>query len=261
MGATIRRLDVFCQAGSVEKKTVDLLADPEIQRHTRRILELQKAERQTREELGGIIAAIGAELLAVKEALDRLADKTAWLRWLKAHVHYSADTAQNYMRVARFSEKNRSASVFFSLDPSLLYRIAALPDEMAAGLTPDTPLTDPRTGRQAALKDLSTRALDRALDALEGRTAAAAAKPAAAPAGDTAFAGATREEFAADALRAMDTLSDRLAGIRGRKGRLTGDSKQRVLAAIEQLRRIVLKWPAWATPAAGRRRRKSAAAR
>jgi hypothetical protein len=31
---------------------------------------------------------------------------------------------------------------------------------------------------------------------------------------------------------------------------LTGDSKQRVLAAIEGLRRMVLKWPAWATPAA-----------
>jgi hypothetical protein len=95
--------------------------------------------------LGSIIAAIGAELIAVKEALDKLSDKTAWLRWLKDHVHYSVDTAQNYMRVARFAEKNRSASVFFGLDPTV--------------------------------------------------------------------------------------------------------SKQRVLAAIEGLRRLVLKWPAWATPA------------
>jgi hypothetical protein len=35
----------------------------------------------------------------------------------------------------------------------------------------------------------------------------------------------------------------------------TGDSKQRVLTAIERLRRIVLKWPAWAYPAT---RKKSA---
>ena len=61
--------------------------------------------------------------------------------------------------------------------------------------------------------------------------------------------GKTREEFAADTLRIMGRLSGQLTEIRGRKGSLTGDSKQRVLTAIESLRRIVLKWPAWATPA------------
>ena len=113
-------------------KVTDVLTDPEIQRHTERILALQKEERQTREKLGRIIAAIGAELIAAKEALDKTTDKTAWQRWLKQHVHYSADTAQNYMRVARFTEKNRSASVFFGLDPTVLYRLAALPDEIAS---------------------------------------------------------------------------------------------------------------------------------
>ena len=237
------------------RKAVNVMADPEVQRHTQRILELRKEEQQTREKLGRIIAAIGAELIAVKEALDKLPDRTVWLRWLKAHVHYSADTAQNYMRVARFSEKNRNASVFLDMEPSSLYRIAALPDEIAAMLTPDTLLTDPRTGRQAPLKELSARALDRALDALEGKSVTAPSKPSAAS-GDAAFPGKTREEFASDALRAMDQFSDRLAEIRGRKGQLTGGSKQRVLAAIEQLRRIVLKWPAWATPVANKRPRK-----
>ena len=46
----------------------------------------------------------------------------------------------------------------------------------------------------------------------------------------------------------MELLVGRLPDIRGRKGRLTGGSKQRVLAAIERLRSTVLKWPAWATP-------------
>jgi hypothetical protein len=46
----------------------------------------------------------------------------------------------------------------------------------------------------------------------------------------------------------MGRMSEQMTDIRGRKGSLTGDSKQRVLAAIENLRRIVLKWPAWATP-------------
>ena len=105
---------------------------------TLRILELQKEERQAQEEMGRIVAGIGAELIAAKEALDKTPDRTAWQRWPKGHVHYSADTAQNYMRVARFVGKNRSASVFLGLDPTALYRLAALPDEKAATLTPDT---------------------------------------------------------------------------------------------------------------------------
>ena len=161
-------------------------------------------------------------------------------------MHDSADTAQRYMRVARFSQKNRNVAVFFDLDPSVLYRVSALSDELAATLTPDTPLTDPRTGRQVPLKDMSTRSLDRALDALEGKTPTEKPKP---PSGDVTLTGKTREEFAADALLMMGRLSDQMTDIRGRKGSLAGDSKQRVLAAIESLRRIVLKWPAWATPA------------
>jgi Protein of unknown function (DUF3102) len=232
-----------------KSKSVDLLADPEIRRRTERILALQREEEQTRKRLGEIIAAIGAELIAVKAALDRLSGKTAWLRWLKQHVHYSADTAQNYMRVARFAEKNRNVSVFFDSDPSVLYRLAALPDASAAKLAPDTLLTDPKTGRQKTLKDMSYRELDRALDALEGRSASEKPKRSSGEVGEVTLSGATREEFAADALRIMGRLSEQMTDIKGRKGSLTGDSKQRVLAAIESLRRIVLKWPAWAVPA------------
>jgi hypothetical protein len=231
--------------------STNVLADPEIQRHTQRILALQDEERQTREQLGRIVAEIGAELIATKEALDKTPDKTAWRRWLKEHVHYSADTAQNYMRVARFAEKNRSASVFLGLDPTVLYRLAALSDETAATLSPDTLLTDPRTGRQTALSQMSARGLDRALDALEGKTAPNKPKPASV---DVMLSGETREAVAADAQRIMGRLSDQLAEIRQRKGTLTGDSKQRVLDAIERLRGIVLKWPAWATPATRKKR-------
>jgi len=150
------------------------------------------------------------------------------------------------MGVARFAEKFRNVAEFFELDPSVLYRIAALPDEIAATLTPDTLLTDPRTGGQVALKDMSARQLDRALDALEGRPAPERPER---PSADLALTGETREAFAADAHRIMGLLSDQLAEIRKRKGSLTGVSKQRVLEAIERLRGIVLKWPAWATPA------------
>jgi len=233
--------------------STNVLADPEIQRHTRRILALQKEERQTREQLGRIVAEIGAELIAVKEALDKTPVKTAWQRWLKDHVHYSIKTAQNYMSVARFVGKNESAFVFLDLDPTLLYRVAALPDDIAATLTPDTSLTDPRTGRQVPLKDLSARSLDRALDALEGKTVPAKPEPASA---GLVLAGETREEVAADAQRIMGLLSDQLAEIRKRKGSLTGKSKQGVLEAIERLRGIVLKWPAWATPVAAKKSRR-----
>ena len=153
-----------------KSKSTDLLGDPEIQRHTERILALQKEERQTRKEMGRIAAEIGAELIAAKEAIDKTPDKTAWLRWLKDHVHYSVATAENYMRVGRFAKKFVSAYEFFELDPTVLYRVAALPDALAATLTPDTPLTDPRTGKATPLREMSTRSLDRALDALEGKT-------------------------------------------------------------------------------------------
>ena len=93
--------------------SMNVLADPEIQRHTQRILALQKEERQTRERLGRIVAEIGAELIAAKAALDKTTDKTAWLRWLKDRVHYSVATAENYMRVARFAKKNRKRLRFF----------------------------------------------------------------------------------------------------------------------------------------------------
>lgn len=71
-------------------KVTDVLIDPAIRSHTDRILALQAEERQTRKRLGEIIDAIGAELIAAKEALDKTPDKTAWQRWLKGHVHYSA---------------------------------------------------------------------------------------------------------------------------------------------------------------------------
>jgi hypothetical protein len=127
-----------------------------------------------------------------------------------------------------------------------------LPDEIAATLRPDTLLTDPQTGRQTPLKEMSARELDRALDALEGRGSPDKPRPSSV---DVKLTGVTREEFAASTLRIMGKLSDQLDDIRGRKGSLTGDSKQRVLTAIESLRRIVLKWPAWAMPTA---RKKSA---
>jgi len=223
---------------------------PVARARTRRILALQGEERQARQKLGQVSAAIGAELIAVKEALDKTPDKTAWLRWLKSHVHYTDRTARNYMDVARLAKNRKTFSDFSDLEPSVLYRIAALPDAIAATLTPDTLLTDPKTGKQRPLKDMSARELDRALDALAGRPAPAKPKPAP---GNVVLSGATREEFAADTLRIMGVLSEQITGIRGRKGALTGGSKQRVLAAIESLRRIVLKWPAWATPSARKR--------
>ncbi len=131
------------------------------------------------------------------------------------------------------------------MDPTVLYRLAALPDEMVAPLTPDTLLTDPHTGRQSALKEMSSRELDRALDALEGKGSTARPKALVAK---VTLNGDTREAFAADTVRIMTQLSEQMAEIRGRKGALTGDTKQQVLAAIESLRRVVLKWPAWANP-------------
>jgi hypothetical protein len=64
--------------------------------------------------------------LAVKAALDQLSNKTAWLRWLKTHVHYSAKTAQHYMAVARLCEKTEALPFFLTL-------AATAPKGMARG--------------------------------------------------------------------------------------------------------------------------------
>ena len=56
-------------------------------------------------------------------------DKTAWQRWLRNNVHYSLATAERYMRVARFAKNIVNVDDFFDLDPSVLYRVAALPDD------------------------------------------------------------------------------------------------------------------------------------
>ena len=64
------------------------------------------------------------------------------------------------MSVARFSKKTKALSFFLEVDPTVLYRVAALPDELTATLTPDTPLTGPRTGRKTPLKEANTPSLD-----------------------------------------------------------------------------------------------------
>ena len=54
-----------------KSKATDVLIGPEIQRHTQRILELQKEERQAQEEMGRIVAGIGAELIASRRRSTR----------------------------------------------------------------------------------------------------------------------------------------------------------------------------------------------
>ena len=112
---------------------------------------------------------------------------------------------------------------------------------------PDSALNWLRTGEQIPLKEMSARELDRALDALEGKGKRDPKKPTPLS-GDLVLAGATREEAAADARRLIGLLGNQMADIRKRKGALTGASKQQVLEAVEHLRGIVLKWPAWAKP-------------
>jgi hypothetical protein len=78
--------------------------------------------------------------------------------------------------VARFAKKFTNVCDFFALDPSQLYRLAALPDAIVATLTPDTLLTDPRTGKQRVLESI---------ERLRSIVLKSWATPTAAPAGRT----------------------------------------------------------------------------
>jgi hypothetical protein len=65
------------------------------------------------------IVAIGRHLLAVKELLDR----GQFVRWVEAECVFSLRSAQNYMTVARFM--NRQNATFANLPPATLYMISA----------------------------------------------------------------------------------------------------------------------------------------
>lgn len=265
----------------------DVLDSLLVIRHTKIILGAKKEEERIKEkagrELTRVAVKIGKSLIAVKEFLDTTTDKEAWLRWLRSHIQYSRHTAERYMRLARFAAKKSSAALFTSTKLSSLYHISSRPDEIVGKLAPDTFLTDPKTGKQKPLMEMSERALDRALDALEGRYGILTPKamlqrleaidqkveeistqsqklPAtkwenfkreiAEKLGlgstDGKITAKTKEEFAEQFNRKLQALTQEARRIDRFDGRLGSSSKEKNLSDHEVLRVVLLKWPAWA---------------
>ncbi len=228
----------------------DVLTHPEIVRRTQKILALEKKSKTLVKQLGNLYADIGDELIAVKKRLDDSGSKTAWLRWLKDHVHYTDRTARNYTDLARFRQKNRKTfSDFLHLPVSCLYHIAALPDEPRRKIRPDTELPVPGTNGSKPVEDMSARELDRALDHLEGRNGNG--EKFIDTGSGVRASGATKESFASSAREFLDRISRELARERilPLDGKLKAASKQAALRSADQVRRAILGWPVWAVPA------------
>ncbi len=225
------------------KTARDVLDTPEVQRRTRRVLALKEKERGAQARLADIVADIGDELAATKAALDRTADKTAWLRWLKDHVQFVVQSADNYMRVSGLRKKLPSAfKKFARLGSTALYLIAALPDALIAKLAADPRLPSPETGELTPLDKMSSRDLTLALEILRGRRKGAKpAKP----------ASGTRDVRAREAIDRGRALLADIQAVNAGGGQLASASKREMLSMLEDLREAVLRWKAWVTPEKG----------
>lgn len=150
---------------------VDALKLPEMVAHARKLRKLLARERKAKGNLANIVADIGDALVRAQEDLKRAGKWGAWGRWLKTlRQDFTPRTAYNYMAVAKlrrdFGKRFHQLS---HMDPSKLYRIAALPHKIFQRLRPSNVLYVPLTRKRKRVRDMSALELDSALDRLEGR--------------------------------------------------------------------------------------------
>ena len=147
-------------------------------------------------------------------------------------------------------------------DITCLYTFATRPRDVIEKVVSGEPLTDLRTGKQKSPREMSYRQLDRALDALEGRTTvrtpAAIQKRLKAikkkfqkdlantlgletqSSFNYIIQGETWEELAANTQALFENLAKNLPGNRKPKGKLKPDSKYATIKSFERVRRVYL---------------------
>lgn len=146
----------------------NILQSARIVAATERVNKLKADYDDLQHQLGDVAAQIGKELLQVREYLQANDDAGAWGRWLKQHVHYTRKTAEKYIRIWDLKKRlGRQFSKFVSIGVECLSRLSVMPDDWLSTLTPNTTLTDPKTNETKPIIDMSSRELDRALDAVQ----------------------------------------------------------------------------------------------
>ncbi len=106
----------------------------------------QEIEKLTRTEVASAVAK-GRHLIAVKAALNN--SRPVFLQWLDWRLGCCEETANNYMRLARFIDDN--PNVLEKLrSASLGYRIARLPNELQAQIVAQGAFTEPEVERIVA---------------------------------------------------------------------------------------------------------------
>jgi hypothetical protein len=172
-----------------------------------------------------VLADIGDRLIAAKEKLPA----RCWSSWLRQEgIEFTRQTAENDMALARV----RFGSAFEKLLAAGLrstYRLGTC--HLSNGLTDLTP----ERVEQVSLTDLK---------AVLNPT-----KPAQPPEACFPFDAADRASLARSVGDLLAWMSERAAGMKEKGEPLEGTAKAEVLARIEAFRRVVLAWPAFATPA------------
>ncbi len=190
------------------------------------------------------LVAMGRELIAVKKKLPH----GKWMNWVRDDLGTNVKMAERTVDVTQAYDSNStSMSNFESLDATRLYRLARVRPEKLRQLSPDTPLPIEPGGAPKPLPRMTAREFDAALDLYEGRRHHRPVKPSVPGIPLPALDPGNREVYAGSFIAAIEFLIAEAPRIRALRGKLSAGRKEETEAAVENLRKVILRWPAWAT--------------
>ena len=194
------------------------------------------------------LTAMGRELLAVKNKLKH----GQWLKWLQDDLGTDQSTATRMVDVAQAYEANQSALTNFeSMDKIRLYRLARVSKEKLKILTPETSLPVKPGGVLKPLASMTSREFDAALDLYDPpktrrSSRSRGMKPTVPGIPLPAMDMRTRELLALSTIAAIELLIAQASQIRSLPGKLSAERKGEAEAILENLRKVIIRWPAWA---------------
>ena len=192
------------------------------------------------------LVAMGRELIAVKKMLPH----GKWQKWVRDDLGTEPRTANRIVDVAQAYDSNETTlSHFNSLDASRLYRLASVRPEKLRQLTPETPLPVKPGGAPKLLAGMTARDFDAALDLFDPRATRRRRRSVTPSVPGIALPPldlGNREVFAESFIAAIKVLIAQAPRIRSLRGKLSAERKEETEAELENLRKLILHWPAWA---------------
>ena len=205
-----------------------------------------------RRELGkctlDYLVAMGRELIAVKKKLKH----GQWLSWVHKDLGTEVKTAERMIDVAQAYKANSTTlSNFESLDASRLYRLARVSNDKLRQLSPEMSLPVKPGGALKPLASMTFVEFDAALDLYDppktGRSSRSRGmKPTVPGIALPSLDQSNRDANARSHIAAIKFLRAEASRIRALPGKLSADLKEEMEVEVENLRKEILGWPAWA---------------